>query len=161
EGGAMTLTTYLGRSPWAGSQRTEDRGQRTENNSSSLSSEMPCRQLELSGPVLSDAIVEEIRRQEVLGFKLLSAVFPLKGGVDALAESLHRLRSEAERAVHDGYIVLCLSDRESFNDGLAPIPSLLALGAVHDYLCSQGLRNKCSLIVQAGDVQEGHDVACL
>ena len=26
---------------------------------------------------------------------------------------------------------------------------------------SQGLRDKCSLIVQAGDIQEGHDVCCL
>jgi glutamate synthase domain-containing protein 2/glutamate synthase domain-containing protein 3 len=117
--------------------------------------------MELSGPIVSDAILEEIRRQEVLGLKVISAVFPLRGGDEALRAALHRLRSEAERAVHDGYNVLCLSDKEAFSDGLVPIPSLLALGAVHTYLCNQGLRERCSLIVQAGDVQEGHDIACL
>src|SRR5262249_12789523 len=71
------------------------------------------------------------------------------------------LRSEAERAVHDGYNVICLSDKEAFRDDLAPIPSLLALGTVHTYLCNQGLRERCSLIAQAADVQEGHDVSCL
>src|SRR5207253_2329144 len=124
-------------------------------------SSLPCRQMELSLPVLSDAVVEEIRRHEVLGMQTLSAVFPLRGGAEALRESLHRLRSEAERAVHDGYNILCLSDKEAFADGLVPVPSLLALAAVHNYLCNQGLRERCSLVVQAGDVQEGHDIAVL
>src|SRR5439155_3268792 len=128
---------------------------------SRLTEGLPCRQMELSSPVVSDATMEEIRRHEVLGMQTISATFPLKGGKEALRESLHRLRSEAERAVHDGYNVLCLSDKESFSDGLAPIPSLLALGAVHQYLCNQGLRERCSLVVQCGDVQEAHDIACL
>ena len=40
----------------------------------------------------------ELRRHEVLGMQTLSATFPLRGGVEALRENLHRLRSEAERA---------------------------------------------------------------
>jgi glutamate synthase domain-containing protein 2/glutamate synthase domain-containing protein 3 len=161
EGGAMSLVTYLGRR-FAGAPSAERGAQSQEKpHSSEAASELPCRQMELSGPVLSDAILEEVRRHEVLGLKTFSAVFPLRGGVDALRESLHRLRSEAERAVHDGYNVLCLSDKEAFGDGLAPIPSLIALGAVHTYLCNQGLRERCSLVVQAGDVQEGHDIAAL
>jgi glutamate synthase domain-containing protein 2/glutamate synthase domain-containing protein 3 len=167
EGGAMSLTTYLGRSPAirTGGMRHGERRIGNEGQSGApfmpQSDEMPCRQMELSGPVLSDAVLEEVRRNEVLGLKTFSAVFPLRGGVEALRESLHRLRSEAERAVHDGYNVLCLSDKEAFADGLAPSPSLLALGAVHTYLCNQGLRDRCSLVVQAGDVQEGHDIAGL
>jgi glutamate synthase domain-containing protein 2/glutamate synthase domain-containing protein 1/glutamate synthase domain-containing protein 3 len=152
EGGAMTLTTYLGRSPLI-----EERAARARQGAETV----PCRQMELASPILSDAVVEEFRRHEVLGFKVFSAVFPQRGGAEALREGLHRLRSEAERAVHDGYNVLCLSDKEAFADGLAPIPSLLALSAVHTYLCNQGLRERCSLVVQAGDVQEGHDIACL
>src|SRR5205085_6835767 len=123
--------------------------------------QLPIRQMELPSPVLSDAVLEEVRRNEVLGVPFLSAVFPLRGGIDALRESLHRLRSDAERAVHAGFNVLCVSHKEAFRDGLVPIPSLLALGAVHNYLCHQGLRERCSLVVQAGDVQEGHDIACL
>jgi glutamate synthase (ferredoxin) len=147
EGGAMSLTTYLGK---AHGRRTNESGD-----------ELPLRQMELPSPVLSDAIVDEIRRHEVLGFKVLSAVFPINGGPDALRAALHRLRSEAENAVHEGYTVLSVSHRDAFNDDFVPIPSLLALGAVHNYLCHQGLRELCSLIVQASDVQEGHDIACL
>lgn len=147
EGGAMSLTSYLGRSPWTAGQGHQK--------------DLPCRQMELPMPVLNGAMIEEIRHNEVLGLKTFSSVFPIQGGVEALKESLHRLRSEAERAIHDGYKVLCLNDREAFIDGLAPIPSLLSLGSVHQYLCQQGLRNRCSLIIQAGDVQEGHDIACL
>ncbi len=146
EGGAMSLSTYLGRSP------TVERA---------TGAVLPCRQMELPSPIISDAVLEDIRRTEVLGFTHLSAVFPLRGGIAALRESLHRLRADAERAIHDGYIVLSVSHREAFRDELAPIPSLLALAAVHNYLCHQGLRERCSLIVQAGDVQEGHDIACL
>ncbi len=160
EGGAMSLTTYLGRSPLiarrgGGGAKAEGPPRDEEEGG------LPPRQMELSGPVLSDAIIEEIRRNEVLGYKALSATFPVKGGVEALRESLHRLRSEAERAVHEGLSVICLTDRESFSDGLVPIPSLMALGAVHTYLCRQGLRERCSLVVQCGDAQEGHDIACL
>src|SRR6185312_4841049 len=78
-----------------------------------------------------------------------------------MRSSLVALQSAAEKAVHDGYHVLCISDKEACKRGIDPIPSLLALGAVHQYLCRQGLRDKCSLIVQAGDIQEGHDVCCL
>ena len=97
----------------------------------------------------------------MLGFKLLDATFPLSGGAEALRASLVALQSAAEKAVHDGYHVLCISDKEACKRGIVPIPSLLALGAVHNYLCQQGLRDQCSLIVQAGDIQEGHDICCL
>ncbi|MDB5310368.1 MAG: gltS [Gemmataceae bacterium] len=148
EGGAMSLTTYLGRSP------NSTPGAAGDEN-------LPVRQMELPSPVVSDAIIEEIRQNEVLGFKLLDATFPLSGGAEAMRSSLVALQSAAERAVHDGYHVLCVSDKEACRRGIDPIPSLLALGAVHQYLCRQGLRDKCSLIVQAGDIQEGHDVCVL
>jgi glutamate synthase domain-containing protein 2/glutamate synthase domain-containing protein 1/glutamate synthase domain-containing protein 3 len=149
EGGAMSLTTYLGRSPKA------------HGRPSVGVEDLPVKQMELPSPVVSDAIIEEIRQNEVLGFKLLDATFPLSGGPDALRASLVALQSAAEKAVHDGYHVLCISDKEACKRGIDPIPSLLALGAVHQYLCKQGLREQCSLIMQAGDIQEGHDVCCL
>ncbi len=149
EGGAMSLVTYLGRSALAHGRPSAG----LEN--------LPVKQMELPAPVVSDAIIEEIRQNEVLGFKQLDATFPLSGGSDALRKNLEALQSAAEKAVHEGYHVLCVSDREACKRGIYPIPSLLALGAVHQYLCKQGLRDRCSLIVQAGDIQEGHDVCCL
>lgn len=154
EGGAMSLTTYLGTPPGIRT-RGPDRVEDPDDD------QLPVRQLELSSPVVSDVVIEEIRRNELLGYNLLDATYVLQGGPDALRESLHALRSQAERAVQAGYRVICLSDKEACKLGIVPIPSLLALGAVHTYLCKQGLREKCSLIVQAGDVQEGHDICCL
>src|SRR5262249_55294461 len=105
EGGAMTLTTYLGRSPEV-ARKPPLGGEAQPTGAPQVGDvhppSLPTRQMELSSPALTDAVVDEIRRHEVLGFKTLSAVFPLRGGAEALRESLHRLRSEAERAVHDG-----------------------------------------------------------
>src|SRR5262245_49321023 len=157
EGGAMSLITYLGR---PGGFRTKVESGRMEEGGTD-DSRLPVKQMELASPVISDAVVEEIRRNELLGYQAIDATFPIAGGDEALREALHRIRSEAERAVHAGYAVLVISDKEACNRGVVPIPSLLALGAVHSYLCQQGLRDRCSLIVQAGDVQEGHDVCCL
>src|SRR5207244_2542202 len=83
EGGAMSLATYLGRSP--ASQRLAEGEADAPDTASSAAgaatpSSLPIRQMELSSPVLSDAVYEEIRRNEVLGFHLLSAAFPLSGG---------------------------------------------------------------------------------
>ena len=58
EGGAMSLTTYLGRAPKA--QGRPSLGFEGE--------ELPIRQMELPSPVVSDAIIEEIRQNELLGF---------------------------------------------------------------------------------------------
>ncbi len=70
EGGAMSLTTYLGRVQAHGPRPVGVQGE-----------ELPVRQMELPSPVISDAIVEEIRQNEVLGFKLLDATFPLSRAV--------------------------------------------------------------------------------
>ena len=147
EGGAMSLATYLGRSALVtGGGEADD---------------LPVKQMELSSPVISDAVIEELRQNEVLGFKALDATFSAAGGVDSLRNALMALRAEAEKAVRAGYHVLCISDKEASRRGVGPIPSLLALGAVHNYLSQQGLRGRCSLVVQAGDIQEGHDIAVL
>ncbi|MEZ6142976.1 MAG: glutamate synthase-related protein [Zavarzinella sp.] len=151
EGGAMSLTTYLGRS----------RGFNPRTSDADGNSTLPVRQMELSSPVISDAVLEEVRRNELMGYISIDATFPVAGGAEALLEALHGIRRDAEKAVHAGYAVLCISDKQASQRGTVPIPSLLALGAVHTYLCQQGLRERCSIVVQAADVQEGHDICCL
>ena len=151
EGGAMSLVTYLGRSPLTASNPLPATG---DDN-------LPVRQLELPSPVVNDAMIDDLQRNELFAYATLDATFPLSGGADSLKAALEKLKSDAEKAVHNGHHVLCISDREACKRGIDPLPSLLALGAVHTYLCKQGLRDRCSLIVQAGDIQEGHDIAVL
>jgi len=151
EGGAMSLVTYLGRSPLNAGSPLPATGL----------DELPVRQLELPSPIVNDAMTDELQRNELFAYMTLDATFPLTGGAEALRTALEKLKSDAEKAIHDGHHVLCISDRNACKRNIDPIPSLLALGAVHTYLCKQGLRDRCSLVVQAGDIQEGHDIAVL
>jgi glutamate synthase (ferredoxin) len=148
EGGAMSLATYLGRSP-------------LRADATGSGDKLPVKQMELSSPVVSDAVIDEIRSNELIGLFPIDATFLIDGGVDSLKAALEGMKSAAEKAVHEGYNVLTITDKDAAKRGVAPVPSLLALGAVHNHLCKQGLRDRCSLMVQAGDIQEGHDIAVL
>lgn len=138
EGGAMSLVTYLGkpsgfavvsREPAASAVSREPLASAVSREPlASAEEQLPIRQMELSSPVVSDTVIEEIRRNEVLAYTLLDATYPLVGGTQALCASLIRLQSEAEKAVHAGYRVICISDKESCNRGIVPLASLLALG---------------------------------
>ena len=85
----MSLATYLGRSALTAGRPLPLQGD----------DEMPVKQVELSSPIVSDAVIEEMRTNEQLGFKLLDATFVLDGGTEALKTGLHALQAAAERAV--------------------------------------------------------------
>src|SRR6201999_3242836 len=59
----------------------------------------------------------------------------------------------ASAAVKAGYILRIISDRGVDHD-LAPIPSLLALSAVHNHLIREKTRNQVALIVESGEPRE-------
>ena len=59
----------------------------------------------------------------------------------------------ASLAVESGYTLLILSDR-GVDKEYAPIPSLLALAAVHNHLVKEGSRTKIALIVESGEPRE-------
>ena len=60
----------------------------------------------------------------------------------------------------DGESILVVSDLASGPDR-APIPSVLAVGAVNVALTRAGLRTRCSLVAEVDDARESHHVACL
>ncbi|RYE14628.1 MAG: glutamate synthase subunit alpha, partial [Sphingobacteriales bacterium] len=71
-----------------------------------------------------------------------------------------RLCRYAEDAVDDGFEVLILSDR-AVDSEHAPIPTLLAVSAVHHHLIKKGRRGAVGIVVETGDVWEVHHFACL
>lgn len=78
-----------------------------------------------------------------------------------LQEALINLCKEADKAILDeGINILIISDREASNT-FAPIPSLLAVGAIHHHLTRNKLRVRTGLAVEAGDVMESHHFATL
>ena len=81
-------------------------------------------------------------------------------GPEPVEEALERLAANAEAAARRTGGVIVLTD-ERADEHHAPLPSLLALGAVHARLVAAGLRTRCSLVVEADDVRDSHACACL
>ncbi|HMC51350.1 MAG TPA: glutamate synthase large subunit, partial [Acidimicrobiales bacterium] len=94
------------------------------------------------------------------GSVVLDATFPIEEGPPGLRAAVERLAGEAEAAVAGGIGVVALT-----NGGIsaerAPVPSLLATGAVHHRLVRAGLRCDASIVVEADDARDVHFVACL
>ncbi len=90
----------------------------------------------------------------------LSTLFDVTGGPGALRLAVARICQQAQEAVDQGATILILSDR-GVDASHAPIPSLLATAAVHHHLIRTGRRMKTSLVVEAGDIHEVHQFACL
>ncbi|MDP4962297.1 MAG: glutamate synthase large subunit, partial [Mycobacterium sp.] len=74
--------------------------------------------------------------------------------------ALDGIRAAASAAIADGARILILSDRES-NEVSAPIPTLLAVAAVHHHLVRERTRTQVGLVVEAGDAREVHHMAML
>ncbi|MDP9363580.1 MAG: glutamate synthase large subunit, partial [Chloroflexota bacterium] len=77
-----------------------------------------------------------------------------------LPDALDRVVGEAEAAVRGGAGLLVLSDR-GVDDRRAPLPMLLAVGAVHHALIRAGLRSRADLVAETGEVWDVHALACL
>jgi len=91
---------------------------------------------------------------------VLPALFPVAEGPAGLEAALERLCQEAASAIDAGKSILILSDR-GLSQTHAPIPMLLAVGAVHHHLIRQGKRMRASLVAETGEPREEHHFACL
>ena len=123
---------------------------------------MHCHCVALRQPILTNHELEKLRSIDTGMFnaKTLQTYFKADGQPGALQNGLARLCRYAEDAVNDGFEVLILSDR-GLDSEHAPIPSLLAVSAVHHHLIRLGYRGAVGLVVEAGDVWEVHHFACL
>jgi glutamate synthase domain-containing protein 2/glutamate synthase domain-containing protein 1/glutamate synthase domain-containing protein 3 len=89
---------------------------------------------------------------------MLDVTFPARG--KSLREAVDRLVTDAEDAVDGGATILVLSDR-GVSAGRAPIPMLLATGAIHEHLVEVRKRMQTSLVCDTGEPREDHHFACL
>jgi glutamate synthase (NADPH/NADH) large chain len=130
-----------------------------------LLSETPlhCKQIVFDQPVLTNSQLEKLRDYHDTNFriKVIDIVYPATNKKGELERALDKMCQEADVAImEDGHNVILLSDRKIDKDN-APIPSLLATGAIHHHLIENGLRVRTGLIVEAGDVRETHHFATL
>ncbi len=134
----MSLTSYIG----------------TERN---ILDETPqhCHTLKLRHPILTNRDLEKLRRVSQGDF--LATTLPMLFAVEeegkGLERALAQLCRRASLAIQSGYTLLILSDR-GFDPDYAPIPSLLALAAVHNHLVREETRTQVALIVESGEPRE-------
>ena len=145
EKGVMSLDCYLGR-------------RQNFLTESALHAQL----IHLETPLLSEAQLQTLRQLKVNGFRsrMLRSTFETAGGPEALERALERLEKEAISAVADGMTLLIVSDRGADMTN-APLPMLLAIGAIHQTLIRRGLRTYISLICETAASWDVHQMALL
>ncbi|GHH51073.1 glutamate synthase large subunit [Lentzea cavernae] len=125
-----------------------------------------CRHVTLDYPVIdNDELAKLIHINDdgdLPGFActVLSGLYEVDGGGEALTAAIERVRREASEAIANGARTLVLSDRDS-DHRMAPIPSLLLVSSVHHHLVRTKERLRVALVVESGDCREVHHVAAL
>ncbi len=134
----MSLTSYIG----------------TERN---ILEETPknCHTLKLRDPIVTNRDLEKLRRVSQGDFlaTTLPMLFRVDGGEEELERALTGVCRRASLAIESGYSILILSDR-GMDEEYAPIPSLLALTAVHNHLVREETRTQVALVVETGEARE-------
>jgi hypothetical protein len=97
--------------------------------------------------------------------QVIDTTFDVDAGVDGMLQALSRICDEAADAIQGGLGEkgvqgVILSDRVSGSDRMA-LPSLVAVGAVHQHLLKTQQRPKAAIFAEAGDAKEVSDFATL
>jgi glutamate synthase (NADPH/NADH) large chain len=125
-----------------------------------------CRQIQLSWPVLDNDELNKIvhinddGEQPGLRTAVLRGLYDVERGGEGLADAIEDLRLATCDAIAKGARTLVISDRDS-DHTRAPIPSLLAVSAVHHHLVRTKQRTAVALVVESGDAREVHHIAML
>jgi glutamate synthase (NADPH) large chain len=127
-----------------------------------IETEINCKYIKLEHPVLTNQQLENIRNLNTKDFKAITipTVFQADHIDNGLKVALDYLCRRAEESVRLGYNIIILSDR-SMDMYNAPIPSLLALGAVHHHLVRRKLRTSVDIVIEAGDARDIMHMALL
>lgn len=124
--------------------------------------EAHARMLRCDRPILTNDELERIRVLSDPGFqaRTLETLFKVADAGEGLVAALDTLCEQAAQAVRGGVNLLILSDRGVTQD-LAPIPMLLATGAVQHHLVREGLRTQCGIICETGEARDVSQFALL
>ena len=116
----------------------------------------------LDQPILLNRELETLRHvdHEVYKARTIDATWLVQKGPGGMVEALERLCRTATEAIEEGANILILNDR-LLGPRRVPIPSLLAVAAVHHHLVLEGTRLRAGIIVESGEPREVHHFATL
>ncbi|MBI5506725.1 MAG: glutamate synthase large subunit [Deltaproteobacteria bacterium] len=114
-----------------------------------------CRQLRLPNPILTNEDLAKIREIDAghIRSKVISILFPAGSGAEGLLRTLDDICEQASAAVSEGHEILILSDR-GVTRTKDPVPSLLAVGAVHHHLIRSGQRMLAGIVLESAEPRE-------
>ena len=118
-----------------------------------------CKILCVENPILTETDLLKIKNMKKPGFKV--EVIPITYYKNtSLEKAIDRLFLEVDRAHKDGANIIILSDRD-IDENHVPIPSLLAVSALQQYLVRTKKRTSVALILESGEPREVHHFATL
>ncbi len=114
-----------------------------------------CKMVKLKSPVLTNTQFDILMNLNYKGFYTISLpmLFDPKKGTAGLEKAIQELCLSVEKAVDDGKNYIVLSDR-GVDATHAPIPSLLAVSAVHLYLVQKRKRMQIDIVVESAEPRE-------
>mgnify|MGYP006284098101 CR=1 FL=1 len=135
----MTLTGYIG------------------SHQQNLLDESPdhAKMIKFLNPVITNKYLEILKNLKYKGFftTTIPILFDAHAGVQGLKQGVDEICRKAEQAVDAGKDYIILSDR-GISEHQAPIPSLLAVSAVHHHLIRKKKRIQIDIVVETGEPRE-------
>ncbi len=121
-----------------------------------------CKMVELKRPILTNSELDILSNLRYKGFKMakIEMTFPAAEGSEGLRKAVDRMCAEAEKAVDEGCHYMIVSDR-GVDENNAPVPSLLAVSAIHHFLIEKHKRVQIALVVETAEAREVTQFAML
>lgn len=106
-------------------------------------------------PVISNTYFKVVKNLRYKGFSAANLLlhFDADKGAEGLQSAVEKLCIDAETAVDEGKNYIILSDRD-IDENTAPIPSLLAVSAVHHHLIKKRKRMQIDIVVESAEPRE-------
>ena len=111
-----------------------------------------CRIVKVRHPIITNRELDLLRNLKYRGFRTVTIPITFTKE-ETLEKALDRVCKEADAAVKDGGSYIILSDR-CVDEEHIPIPSILAVSAVHQHLIKEKLRLQTDIIVESGEPRE-------
>lgn len=121
-----------------------------------------CKQIEIVNPIISDKDLLKIKSLNGNGYNIevLDMTFDKKDGEKALEKAVDELCVKAYELTQKGTNIIILSDKAISNTKV-PIPALLAVSAVNNYLINKHVRSLSDIILETAEPREVHHFATL